>query len=74
VRRERAKRIDYEATCRETANLFLCCEFLSGWRSVRVTDRRTCQDWAHCIKDLLDTSHRDARLKLKRFYPQSMLD
>ena len=25
-----------------------------GWRHVKVTERRTNQDWAHCIKDLLD--------------------
>jgi hypothetical protein len=56
----RAKRIDYEYERRGTANLFLCCEPLTGWRSVRVTERRTRLDWARCIKELLDTRYRDA--------------
>ena len=42
-------RVDYEYERRGTANLFLCCEPLRGWRSVRVTERRTRLDWARCI-------------------------
>ena len=30
------------------------CEPLRGWRHVTVTDRRTRQDDAHCIRDLVD--------------------
>jgi hypothetical protein len=56
----RPRRTDYEYERRGTANLFLWCEPLSGWRSVRVTERRTRLDWAHCIKDLLDSRYRDA--------------
>ena len=29
------------------------CEPLRGWRHVTVTDRRTRQDYAHCIRDLV---------------------
>jgi transposase len=50
----RRKRVDYEYERKGTANLFLCCEPLTGWRRVRVTERRTRLDWAHCIKDLLE--------------------
>jgi hypothetical protein len=56
----RGKRVDYEYERRGTANLFLCCEPLTGWRSVRVTERRTRRDWAHCIKELVDVHCPDA--------------
>jgi hypothetical protein len=39
------------------ANLFLVCEPLRGWREVRVSDRRTRLDWAHCVKDLVDVHY-----------------
>jgi DDE superfamily endonuclease len=29
-------------------------EPLHGWRHIKVTDRRTTQDFAHCMKDLVD--------------------
>ena len=60
VRPGRGKRVDYEYERRGTANLFLCCEPLRGWRSVRVTERRTRLDWAHCIKELVDVHYPDA--------------
>lgn len=53
----RANRVDFEYERRGTANLFLCCEPLRGWRSVQVTDRRTRLDWARCIKDLVDRQY-----------------
>jgi transposase len=56
----RSKRVDYEYERRGTANLFLCCEPLRGWRSVRVTERRTRLDWARCIKELADVHYPDA--------------
>ena len=33
------------------------CEPLRGWRHVTVTDRRTRQDYAHCIRDLVDRQY-----------------
>ncbi len=56
----RRRREDYEYERRGTANLFLCCEPLTGWRSVRVTERRTRPDWARCIRDLVDVHYPDA--------------
>jgi transposase len=56
----RPNRVDYEYERRGTANLFLCCEPLRGWRSVQVTERRTRLDWAHCIKELVDVHYPDA--------------
>jgi len=48
------ERHDAEYARRGTANLFLVCAPLLGWRAVRVTARRTRVDWAHAIKELVD--------------------
>lgn len=56
----RPQRIDYEYERRGTANLFMFCEPLKGWRKVRVTDQRRKRDWAYEIKDLLDVQYPDA--------------
>lgn len=50
-------REDYEYERRGTANLFLLCEPLRGWREVVVTARRTKVDWAHVVKDLVDVHY-----------------
>jgi hypothetical protein len=42
------------------ANVFLCYEPLQGWRHATVTERRTRQDWAGIIKDLVDVRYPDA--------------
>jgi DDE superfamily endonuclease len=47
-------RYDYEYRREGTCNLFMSFEPLQGWRHVKVTDRRTAQDFAHCMKDLVD--------------------
>jgi hypothetical protein len=48
-----AKRYDYEYERNGVSNLFMVFAPLEGWRHVKVTDRRTKVDWAHCIKDIL---------------------
>ena len=50
----RAARVDYEYQREGTANVFLSFEPLAGWRQAVATERRTRQDWAHQIKDLLE--------------------
>lgn len=50
----RTARQDYEYQRCGTANLFMVFEPLCGWRQVPVTARRTKQDWARLIRDLLD--------------------
>ena len=50
----RAARVDYEYQREGTANVFLSFEPLAGWRQAAATERRTRQDWAHQIQDLLD--------------------
>ncbi len=51
---------DYEYTRHGTCNLFLAFEPLNGQRQVTVTARRTKQDWAQWVKDLIDVRHSDA--------------
>ncbi len=53
-------REDYEYVRGGTANLFIVCEPLRGWRHLTVTERRTKVDWAHCIKELADVHYPDA--------------
>jgi transposase len=53
-------RQDYEYERRGTANLFLWYEPLASRRHVEVTEHRCRDDWAHCIKHLVDESYPDA--------------
>lgn len=48
------RRYDYQYERNGTANLFVMCQPLAGWREVKVTQRRTKVDFAHCMKDLVD--------------------
>jgi len=53
-------REDSEYERRGTANLFLLCAPLVGWRSVTVTARRTRTDWAELMRDLVDVHFPEA--------------
>lgn len=55
------ERIDYEYERNGTANLFMLCEPMTGWRQVEVTQQRTAIDYAHLLKALVDD-----------FYPQAL--
>jgi len=48
------QRIDYEYERHGTANLFVMCQPLAGWRQVKVTAARKKVDFAHCMKGLVD--------------------
>ena len=68
----RPVRYDYEYRREGTCNLFMFLQPLQGWRHVEVTARRTAQDFAHGMQDLVNTHVPDARLMsvvLARFYP-----
>ncbi len=56
----RPERFDYEYERNGTANLFLLCQPLGGWRHVDVTDRRTKHDFALQMRDLVDRHVPDA--------------
>jgi hypothetical protein len=55
-------REDYEYEREGTCNLFLFVEPTRGWRHVEVTKRRTKQDFAQAMKDLVDRHSPDAPL------------
>ena len=46
--------VDYEYERKGVCCQLMMCEPLRGWRHVTVTERRTRQDYAHCIRDLVD--------------------
>ena len=56
------RRYDYEYERNGVANLFMFTEPLTGWRWVKVTERRTRKDWAEAVKTLLDLRYPKARV------------
>ena len=56
----RPARGDSEYVRNGTANLFLACEPLTGWRHVAVTEHRKRADWAHFVRGLVDGRYREA--------------
>ena len=57
---ERPERQDYEYTRHGVCNMFMAVEPLRGQRRVRVTDRRTAQDFAEQLRILVDEDYADA--------------
>ena len=55
-------RYDYEYRREGTCNLFMLFQPLQGWRHVKVTDRRTAKDFAHCMQELVDVHFPKAAL------------
>ena len=51
---------DYEYERQGVANLFILFEPLRGWREIKITERRTKQDWAWLIKELVDVHYPEA--------------
>jgi len=56
------KRVDYKYERNGTANLFMLCEPMAGWRHIKVTAQRTAIDYAHLLKDLVDLHYPEALL------------
>jgi transposase len=54
------KRVDYEYVRNGTANVFMFVDVNRPWRHAKVTDQRTCIDFAECMRDLVDTHYPDA--------------
>jgi hypothetical protein len=55
--RGQPERFDYEYERNGTANLFMICEPMVGWRRVEVTQQRTAIDYAHLLKTLVDSDY-----------------
>lgn len=53
------KRFESEYKRNGVSNLFMMFEPLFGWRHVKVTDSRTAEDFAYCLKDLVDIHYPD---------------
>src|ERR1700751_1626217 len=54
------ERYDCEYRRHGTANLFVFLDAHRPWRHVKVTDQRSTQDFAVCMRDLADTPYPDA--------------
>ena len=57
AQRGQPERVDYEYERNGTANLFMICEPMVGWRRVEVTQQRTAVDYAHLLKRLVDLDY-----------------
>jgi len=56
------ERYDYEYKRNGVRNLNVAFEPLTGQRQVRITERHTMQDFAHCMKWLVDEVHPEAEV------------
>ena len=56
----RPEHVDFEYKRNGTANLFMFYDINAGWRHVKVTDQRTCTDFAECMRDLVDIHYPQA--------------
>lgn len=54
------RRFDYEYVRNGTANVFMFVDVNRPWRHVKVTDQRTCIDFAECMRDLVDEHYPEA--------------
>jgi transposase len=55
------ERYDYEYRRKGTVNLFVFLDAHQPWRHVKVTDQRTAQDFAECMRDLVDVHYPKAQ-------------
>lgn len=55
---------DYEYERNGVSNLFMLSAPLEGWRHVEVTERRTKEDWAEVVRDLVDVHYPGKRVVL----------
>ena len=58
--RGRLARYDYEYRRNGTVNLFVILDVHRSWRKVKVTERRAAEDYAQCMRDLVDIHYPDA--------------
>jgi transposase len=54
------ERYDYEYRRNGTVNLFVFVDVNRPWRKVKVTQRRTARDYAHCMRDLVEVHYPEA--------------
>jgi transposase len=54
------RRCDYEYVRNGTANVFMFVDVNRPWRHAKVTDQRTCIDFAECMRELVDDHYPEA--------------
>ena len=54
-------RQDYQYERKGVCHQLVMCEPRTGWRHVRVTERRTRKDYAACLRELVDVSFPEAK-------------
>jgi transposase len=54
------RRVDFEYVRNGTANVFMFVDVNRPWRRAKVTDQRTCLDFAECMRDLVDVHYPEA--------------
>jgi hypothetical protein len=52
---------DYEYERLGVCNQLMMCEPLRGWRHVKVSERRTRKDYAHCVRELVEVYYPQAK-------------
>jgi DDE superfamily endonuclease len=52
----------YEYRRNGTVNLFVLLDVHRPWRKVKVTERRAAEDYAQCMRDLVDIHYPDAEI------------
>jgi DDE superfamily endonuclease len=57
----RPARQDYEYERKGVCHQLVLCAPLTGWRHVRVTERRTRKDYAECLRELVDVYFPEAK-------------
>jgi len=60
IRPEPGKPEHYEYRRNGTVNLFVCVDVNRPWRKVKLTERRAAEDYAHCMRELVDVHYPDA--------------
>ena len=53
---------DYEYVRHGTCSIFMFTEPLAGWRHAHASDRRTKQDWANHVQELLEVHYPQAKM------------
>ena len=56
----RLERYDCEYRRNGTVNLFVCIDVHRSWRKVKITGRRAAEDYAQCMRELVDVHYPDA--------------
>ena len=56
------ERYNYEYRRNGTVNLFVPLDLHRPWRKVKVTERRAAEDYAQCMRDLVDIHYPDAEI------------